>query len=470
MDHTPITREEAARELLFRESATDKVVDFARYTQATYEADPFHHLLGEYLEKVERGEIDRLMINTPPRHGKSELASIKFPAWFMARNPHNNVIQASYNLEQATRSSRKTRDIIEGEEFSRVFPQVKMSGHSRAADRWMLENGQEYFGVGVGTGATGKGGHLIIIDDPYKDSEECDSPTIREKVWDWYNSVILTRLERGGRLIIIQTRWHYDDLSGRLLEAEKKGGDKWTVLKLPAICTDPENDPMGRSMGEALSPGRRNVDELLRIKRGITQRFWSAMFQQEPISEEGAMFQARWFDEATRIPVKMKRVRAWDFGSTTNGDYTAGVLMARDFQTGEFYIEDVIRDRVSPMKVEQLVMETAIKDRQKYGHVQILIPQDPGQAGVSQSTAYIRRMAGFPIKAVRPSGPKETRAAGLAAQAEAKMVKIKPASWNKEFLEELSLFPLGSHDDQVDAAADAFNGLLGPGQAKILDW
>jgi predicted phage terminase large subunit-like protein len=410
------------------------------------------------------------MINTPPRHGKSELASIKFPAWFMARNPHHNIIQASYNLEQATRSSRFTRDIIEGDAFDRVFPEIKMSPQSRAADRWMLANGQEYFAVGVGTGATGKGGHIFIIDDPHKDSEEADSPTMREKVWDWYNSVVYTRLERGGRVIVIQTRWHYDDLSGRLLQNAKKGGDKWVELNLPAICTDPATDLMKRDIGEALSPGRKNEKELERIKDNLSPRFWSAMFQQQPISDEGAMFKADWFEETNRIPLGMKRVRAWDFGSSTTGDYTASVLMARDPKDGTFYIEDVIRERISHMKVEQLVMNTAINDRKKYGSVQIIIPQDPGQAGVVQANAYIRRLAGFRIKAVRPSGDKETRASGLAAQAEARMVKIKPGLWNKAFIEELSLFPLGSNDDQVDAAADAFNGLLGPGQARILDW
>lgn len=799
-----ITPEMAAQEILFRQSARENLIDFARYTQKTYEADPFHYLLAEYLEKVERGEIDRLMINTPPRHGKSELASIKFPAWFMARNPNRNVIQASYNLEQATRSSRFTRDIIEGDYFDRVFPEVKMSPQSRAADRWMLDRGQEYFAVGVGTGATGKGGHCLtaetrietengpmtiaeivalprpvrvlsydhdlqalvwkrcvaraerivdgiyritttsgrvveasaehpfyangryipaseiaagdrlvravrvgcgedglrvresgearnqesllwegvlvagaergedrrtnvsdmfcgvadgkiasldlllgslsgcctdserktqnqaesagslvrvlqhdvstavgdntvllahlqgsdarlrddgtcqselagrcepgsssttcgeglqedqtpdlgkrfvpmrgvqlsggsggashqherlgqsvleprdavrdvshdvarcgafetqedfvalvefvrvptqvfniqvdgtenffaedilthncfIIDDPHKDSEEADSPTMREKVWDWYNSVVYTRLERGGSVIVIQTRWHHDDLSGRLLANAKKGGDKWVELNLPAICMDPETDLMGRELGQALSPGRKNERELERIRENLTPRFWSAMFQQQPVSDEGAMFRADWFEETNRIPLGMKRVRAWDFGSNTDGDYTAGVLMARD-KDGVFYIEDVIRERVSHMKVEQLVLNTALNDRKKYGSVQIIIPQDPGQAGVVQASSYIRKLAGYRIKAIRPTGDKETRASGLAAQAEARMVKIKPALWNKAFLEELSLFPLGTNDDQVDAAADAFNGLLGPGRAAILDW
>jgi predicted phage terminase large subunit-like protein len=463
---TDVSPEAAAAEILRRRRARDSVIGYAEYVQPGYEADPFHILLGQKLEAVYRGEIDRLIINTPPRHGKSQLASIHFPAWFMAKLPDTNVIQASYNLDQAKRASRFTRNIIQGDMFSKVFPDVSMSPESHAADRWMLESGQEYFAVGIGTGATGKGGHLIIIDDPLKDREEADSEARRQTVWDWYQDVVYTRLERGARIIVILTRWHFDDLAGRLIKAEEQGGDKWDQLILPAICEQEEGDPLGRKVGEALAPGRKTAQELMRIKRAVGERTWSALFQQKPISTEGAIFLDSWFPAAERIPGVRTRVRAWDFASTTDGDYTVGVLMSRDPQ-GIFYVEDVIRFRGTPLQVERKVFETAASDGRS---VRIVIPQDPGQAGVAQAQSYIRRLAGYQIKAVRPTGPKETRAAGFAAQAEAGNVKLKPADWNKDFRDELAMFPLGAHDDQVDASSDAFNALLGPKKAQVLDW
>lgn len=469
----PVSPEEAALELLRRKKARTGLISYAEYVQPDYVADPFHYLLGEKLEAVERGEIDRLIICTPPRHGKSQLSSIHFPAWFMARNPGHNVIQASYNLDQATRASRFTRDFIRSEPFHNLFPHVGVAPESRAADRWALEREgdkiQEYFAVGIGTGTTGKGGHLIVIDDPIKDREEADSETRRQTIWDWYNDVIYTRLERGARIIVILTRWHFDDLAGRLLKAQESGGDRWDVLSLPALIETEEQallDPMGRTLGQELSPGRKTREELLRIKNAVGERTWSALFQQTPISTEGAMFLEEWFTKVDRAPAHRTKVRAWDLASTSDGDYTVGCLMSRD-AAGVFYVEDVIRFRGTPLEVERKVMETAARDGRS---VQIRIPQDPGQAGVAQAQNYIRKLAGYIVKAVRPTGPKETRAAPFAAQAEAGNVKLFPRDWNKAFIDELCMFPLGSHDDQVDAAADAFNALLGPKKAAVLDW
>jgi predicted phage terminase large subunit-like protein len=388
----------------------------------------------------------------------------------MARNPGTNVIQASYNLDQATRASRFTRDFIRSPAFNNLFPNVGVASDSRAADRWALERVQdkvqEYFAVGIGTGTTGKGGHLVIVDDPIKDREEADSETRRQTIWDWYNDVLYTRLERGARIIVILTRWHFDDLAGRLLKEAERGGDKWETLVLPAICEDPENDPMGREVGQALAPGRKTEEELARIKKAVGERTWSALFQQSPISTEGAMFIPEWFERVDRAPANRRKVRAWDLAASSGGDYTVGVLMSRDTQ-GTFYIEDVERFRGTPLEVEKKIFETARNDGRS---VEIRIPQDPGQAGVAQANSYIRRLAGYVIKAVRPTGPKETRAAPFAAQAEAGMVKILPRDWNRDFLDELAMFPLGSHDDQVDAASDAFNALIGPKKAAVLNW
>lgn len=486
-EQTEISPSEAAVELLRRKAARERLIGFTEYTMPKYTADPFHHLVAEKLEAVERGEIKRLMIFAPPRHGKSELSTRRFPAWFMARNPDKNVISASYNADFAKGFGRNVRDIIASKEFARLYPQVKIRSDNRAADEWELEQGGKYFAVGVGTGTTGRGAHLFMIDDPIKDRKEADSQTTREDQWNWYRDVVYTRLEEDAPIILTLTRWHYDDLAGRLVNLMKEGkGLPWEILELPALpivtySRDEETgrrapilnedgsvpgDALGRKPGDPLAPHRFSYESLLDRQDVLGGRSWAALYQQQPMTEEGGMFNASWFSTVDAAPAKRVRIRAWDFGATTDGDYTVGVLMSRDTD-GIFYVEDVIRFRGTPMQVEQKVRQTAMNDGRS---VQILIPQDPGQAGVAQSQSFIRMLAGWRVKAVRPTGPKVTRAEGLAAQAEARNVKLIRASWNQVFLDEVSTFPLGVNDDQVDAAADAFNGLLGPKKPMILDW
>ena len=194
-------------------------------------------MIAEKLEAVERGEIDRLMINMPPRHGKSELASRRFPAWFLGRHPNKSVIAASYNSDLAADFGRQVRNIVAAREYANLF-ETKLAEDSRAANRWNTDAGGSYVAAGVGTAITGGGADILLIDDPVKDREEADSEIQRQKVWDWYTSTAYTRLAPGGRIIVIQTRWHEDDLSGRLLVEQAKGGDKWEILELPAITSD----------------------------------------------------------------------------------------------------------------------------------------------------------------------------------------------------------------------------------------
>jgi predicted phage terminase large subunit-like protein len=484
-----VSPEEAAAELLRRRNGRKKLIDFTTYTKPTYIADPFHHLVAEKLEAVERGEILRLMIFAPPRHGKSELSTRRFPAFFMGRNPTKNVISASYNADFAKTFGREVRTIVQTKEFGTLFPEVGIRSDNRAADEWELEQGGKYFAVGVGTGTTGKGAHLFMIDDPIKDRKEADSPTVREDQWNWYRDVVYTRLEEDAAIILTLTRWHYDDIAGRLIELMNNGkGIPWDIVCLPALPDykrNPETkepillddgtvpgDLLRRRPNEPLAPNRFSLASLLDRQEVLGDRSWSALYQQQPMSQEGGMFQSDWFDiiSPAQLPPRRTRVRAWDLGATVDGDFTVGVLMSKD-SAGVFYIEDVVRVRDTPLEVERLIKRTAVTDGKS---VSIRIPQDPGQAGVSQSQNYIRKLAGFSVKAVRPTGPKITRAEAFAAQAEGRNVKLvqRPSGspWIQNFLDELSTFPLGSNDDQVDAAADAFNALLGPKTPRVLDW
>ena len=482
-----VSPEEAAAELLRRKRGREHLIDFTEYTLHKYYADPFHHLVAEKLEAVERGEIKRLMLFAPPRHGKSELSTRRFPAWYMARNPEKNIISASYNGDFATTFGRDVRNIVQGKEFKTLFPDAKIRTDNRAADEWELEKGGKYFAVGVGTGTTGKGANLFLIDDPIKDRKDANSASFRQDQWDWYRDVVYTRLEEDAAIVLTLTRWHYDDIAGRLIDLAQSGkGMPWDILYLPALPytkkrknedgTDGElilnedgtvpGDALGRKPNEPLAPNRFSLTSLRDRMDVLGERSFAALYQQQPMADDGGMFSASWFEAPGEMPARRVRVRAWDLAASADGDYTVGVLMSKDMN-GVFYIENVIRFRGSSLEVEKKIFDTARSD----GHsVQIVIPQDPGQAGKSQAQNFIRRLAGYRIKAIRPTGSKETRAAAFAAQCEGRNVKMVKAHWNECFTDELEMFPLGTNDDQVDAASDAFNELLGPRKAAILDW
>jgi predicted phage terminase large subunit-like protein len=481
-----VSPEEAAAEILRRRRGRERLIPFTEYTLPKYKADPFHNLVAEKLEAVERGEIKRLMLFAPPRHGKSELSTRRFPAYYMARNPEKNVISASYNGDFATTFGRDVRNIVKGNEFQTLFPTTKIRNDNRAADEWELEQGGKYFAVGVGTGTTGKGAHLFLIDDPIKDRKEVSSANFRQDQWDWYRDVVYTRLEEDAAIVLTLTRWHYDDIAGRLIDLANEGkGLPWEILYLPALpytkTVEREDgtkevivnedgsvpgDPLGRKPKEPLAPRRFSYAALMDRADVLGERSFAALYQQKPMADDGGMFSADWFEQPDEMPGRRVRVRAWDLAASADGDYTVGVLMSKD-QHGIFYIENVVRMRGSPLEVEKLIFETAKSDGRS---VQIILPQDPGQAGKAQVQSFIRRLAGYIVKAVRPTGPKETRAAAFAAQCEARNVKMLKGRWNDCFTDELETFPLGVNDDQVDAASDAFNALLGPRKAAVLDW
>ncbi|MGC0389313.1 phage terminase large subunit [Bradyrhizobium sp. USDA 241] len=485
--YTDVSPEEAAAEILRRRRGREHLIDFTQYTLPKYYADPFHFKVADALERVEQGLCKRLMIFAPPRHGKSELSTRRFPAYFMARNPSKNIISASYNSDFATTFGRNVRDIIKGREFERLFPSVKIRSDLRAADEWQLDydcGGGQYYAVGVGSGTTGKGAHLFLIDDPIKDRKEVKSASFRDDQWDWYRDVVYTRLEEDAAIVLTLTRWHYDDIAGRLIELMNDGkGIPWEILYLPALpyvkkTPDGEvilnedgtvpGDPLGRKHNEPLAPHRFSYNALMDRLDVLGERSFAALYQQQPMSDDGGMFRGDWFVPVSvaDLPARRVRVRAWDLAASADGDYTVGVLMSKD-ASGIFYIENIIRFRGSPLEVEKKIFETAKNDGRS---VQIFLPQDPGQAGKSQVQGFIRRLAGYIVKTARPTGSKEVRAAAFAAQAEAGNVRMVPGHWNTCFTDELETFPLGTYDDQVDAASDAFNTLLGPKKAAVLDW
>lgn len=454
--------ERAQAELSRRKAARSGCLAFTQYTMPGYRVGPQHQLLCEKLDAVERGEIKRLMVFMPPRHGKSELTSKRFPAWFLGRNPGKQVITASYSADLAQDFGRHARNIVASSEFAALFPGVGVAGDSAARDKWHTTKGGVYTAAGVAGSLTGKGAHVALIDDPIKGRQEAESDTVRNAAWDWYRSVLRTRLMPGGAIVLVLTRWHPDDLAGRLLEEMQNGtGESWDVLSLPAIA-DSADDALGRQIGEPLWPGVFDLAELEAIKKAIGPRDWSSLYQQQPTPGEGTLFKAATIPVVDAAPTGGTLVRRWDLAATKqigsrDPDWTVGVKMAR-YPDGRFGVLDVVRLRGDPTEVEAAITSMASLDGVG---TEIVLPQDPGQAGVAQARYLTGRLAGYRVRAIRETGDKATRAAPFASQANAGNVFLVRAPWNRAFLEELQQFPSGSHDDQVDAAAGAFSELCG---------
>lgn len=288
---------EAAAELLSRRSARRSLLAFAEYTHPSWTTGEHHRRICDMLERVERGEVRRGMIFAPPRHTKSELASRRFPAWFLGRNPTKQIITATYAADFAVDFGADVRDIIRSQDCRNVFPGLALHPDRKAASRWRTTEGGIYIAAGVGGPITGRGAHLALIDDPVKNREDADSARKREKVWRWYNSTLYTRLMPDAALLLMMTRWHEDDLAGRLL---KQGG--WEVLELPAIA----NEDTDREA--ALWPEWFPLEELLEKRSKLPAREWSALYQQRPTTDQGAYCRREWFEQRYDTPPNHLRI------------------------------------------------------------------------------------------------------------------------------------------------------------------
>ena len=420
-------------------------------------------IIADVAERVITGELKRVMLFVPPRHGKSETISRLFSGYYLMRHPDRYVGLSSYSAELAYVLSRAAQ-----EHYLRAGGVV--STGASAVKHWETGTGGGLWAAGVGGPITGKGGHLLLIDDPLKNAEEAGSELVREKQKEWYRSTFYTRAEPDAAIIVIQTRWHQDDLSGWLLSEESVEEDaqpeRWHIVNLPAIaeaspkfpatCT---TEPDWRMPGEALCPERYPVEKLRKIEKRVSEYYWSALYQQRPHPKAGLYFKDEWFQRVGAVPANCQRIRYWDKAGADQGkgDWTVGVLMARD-DNGFYYVEDVVRGQWTAFPRNQKIIATAENDRAKYGRVQICIEQPPGLAKESTDT-IIRQLAGFPVRPDPVHRDKAERAEPFKDQCEAGNVKLVRGDWNPTYLAELTSFPTGKHDDQVDASSGAFNQL-----------
>lgn len=451
-----------------RALAQQHLIDFTRWTYPQYRADPAHWLIAEHLEKVIRGDITRLMVFAPPQHGKSELVSRRFPAFWLAKRPDAPVILTSYAASLAESHSYEARTCVESEAYAELFPDVKIRQDSRAKDHWRIAGKRGgMLAVGVGGPITGHGAFLGVIDDPFENWEQAQSLTQRNRVWEWWRGTFRTRIWENGAIILVCTRWHEDDLAGRLLSEQ---GERWTILRLPALAeTQKERDeshaliglpaglpdPLRRQAGEALCPHRYSAGALGLIRLDVGGVVWYAEYQATPRQPEGNKFKRQWFQIVDAAPTGAKRIRYWDKAGTEGaGDYTAGVLMA--VHDGRYYVIDVVRGQWSDWQREETIRLTAEVDGPE---VEVWIEQEGGSGGKDSAQATVRNLAGFTVHAEVASGDKAVRASPFAAQCEAKNVFLVRSDWNAAYIGELCAFPNGTNDDQVDGSSGAFNKL-----------
>jgi predicted phage terminase large subunit-like protein len=407
-------------------------------------------LLDEAFVAAVTGGAKRIIVEMPPRHGKSEFFSRWVPSWYLGQFPNKRIILSSYEAKFAATWGRRARDTME--EFgSHVFG-VKVSQGSSAANQWEIagyEGGMQT--AGAGGALTGKGCDLLIVDDAIKNSEEAFSQTIRDGVWDWWCSTAYTRLEPDGIAAVIHTRWHEDDLIGRLRKDMEAGGEQWNIISFPAI----------NERNEALWPERFSLERLREIEHQVGGYFWNALYQQRPTAKEGSFFKIGNVRIVDAVPAGLRYVRAWDLAATEDdGDYTAGVKIGTDGK-GSFFVVDVERGQWATDERDRRLRSAAENDGKECKQ---RLPEDPGQAGKSQALSMTRLLAGFSVKTVRVSGDKQTRADPFSSQFNAGNVFLlsdagQEKKWVKAFIEELRTFPRGKHDDQVDAASDAFDEL-----------
>ena len=451
--------------------AYDSLLEFTQHTFPAYRAEPVHRLIAATLDRAVSGELKRLMIFAPPQHGKSELVSVRLPPYWLGHHPNSPVILTSYGASLAENKSRQARRVVESEEFKVLFGKTT-SQESRAVSHWELEGHRGgLLAAGVGGPIIGHGAMLGLIDDPVENWEQAQSVTYRERTWEWWRSTFRPRIWEDGIIVLIMSRWHEDDLAGRILKEQR---DDWEVLRLPALAESQEardfcnarlglalglSDPLGRQEGEALAPLRFSRNTLLQIQRDVGSVVWGAEYQGFPTAAAGNRFKRAWFQisEVPGWPVEV--VRYWDkAGTASSGAWTCGVLMAR-YPSGNCRVEDVVRGQWSSLEREIVIKQTAIMDAARYRRLAIWVEQEPGSGGKESAESTVLNLAGYNIRADRPTGAKEVRAEPFAAQCEAGNVWLAGGAWNQSYIDELISFPHSVYKDQVDASSGAFNKL-----------
>lgn len=499
------------QELARREFLKKDLLAFTKLFEPQYVAGWVHkdicHRLERFSQEIVMGRSPRLMLLMPPRHGKSLLASQIFPAWHLGHRPDHEIINVGYNVDLPTRFSRRVREILAQTEYGLVFPDTQLDTRSQSVEAWLTTARGGFTAAGRGGGITGKGAHVLIVDDPIKNMEEADNFEIREKLEDWYFSTAYTRLAPGGGVLVIETMWHDDDLAGRLMSKMEFEGDadRFEVIRYPAISTeyeyrhqetyemvhsdipDPELLSSGyellREPGQALHEDRYSLEYLQRVRSNMASRIWSALYQQNPVPEEGLFFRQEWIHLAPGCPSFSNRrfFIAWDFAISQKqrADYTVGVCLMQD-ERDNLYVVDLVRFKGDTQRIthefigmiqrwsrfEGCSIQLGVEDGQIWKSLKPML-----KAQMREERTYVS------IEPMQALTDKESRARALQGRMEhRKLFFFEDSPWLQEVQRELLRFPAARHDDIVDALSWAVRLATGkqpkkpPMRQKLKSW
>ena len=427
-----------------REKAQNQFMPFVHHVYDGFIEGRHHRIIAEKLEKIATGELKRLIVNMPPRHSKSEFASYLMPAWFLGRNPKLKIIQATHNTELAVRFGRKVRNLIETESYYEIFPETKLKADDKAAGRWGTEAGGEYFAAGVGAAVTGRGADLFIIDDPHSEQDALSEGAF-DNAYEWYTSGPRQRLQPGGAIILVMTRWGTKDLTGKLMKAQANDvmSDEWEVVEFPAIM--PSDKP--------LWPEFWNKDDLLKVKAALPVSKWNAQWQQQPTAAEGAIVKREWWQtwEKEDVPPVKYIMQSYDtaFSKKETADYSAittwGVFQPEEGGADHIILLDARRGRYNFPELKEVALE-----EYDYWEPDMVIIE--AKATGTPLTDELRR-TGIPVLNYTPAKGRDkvTRMHTVAPIFEAGMVWAPEKKFADEVIEECAAFPNGDHDDFVDS-------------------
>ena len=457
--------------LLAKEEAQVKFIKFAKLMWPEFILGRHHKIMADAFERVLNGECKRLIVNMPPRHTKSEFASYLLPAWFLGRFPGKKVIQASHTAELSVGFGRKVRNLVNKDEYRDIFPDTALQADSKAAGRWNTSLGGDYFAIGVGGAVTGKGADLLIIDDPHSEQEATlaeSSPEIYDKTYEWYTSGPRQRLQPGGAIVIVMTRWSKRDLTGKVIKSSvQREGEEWEVIEFPAIMPS----------GKALWPEFWSLEELSTLRNELPHSKWSAQYQQDPTSEVSAIVKREWWKiwEKEDPPPCEFVLMSWDtaFERNTRADYSACTVWGIFYQTNDTPsdfdndAENERNDRLRGVPQANIILLNAYRDRLEFPELKRLVLEEyktwePDSIIIEKKASgapliYELRSMGIPVQEFTPTrgNDKITRLNAVSDIFASGRVWYPPTRWAEEVIEEIASFPSGEHDDYVDSTSMA---------------
>lgn len=431
-----------------RELCQEKFIKFVERVWPTFISGAHHKRMAEAFERVANGTCKRLIINMPPRHTKSEFASYLLPAWFLGKFPHKKVIQASNTGELAVGFGRKVRNLVDSEVYNNIFPNLALQADSKAAGRWNTSKGGDYFAIGVGGTVTGKGADVLIIDDPHSEQEAAmaaSNPEIYDKVYEWYTSGPRQRLQPGGAIVVVMTRWAQRDLTGQVLKsAAQRSGEEWEVIEFPAIL------PSGRP----LWPQFWSLEELSALREELPNAKWQAQYQQNPVGNESAIVKRDWWKwwEKDDPPVCEYILQSWDtaFEKTQRADYSAGTTWGIFACEEDNFAPNIILLNTYKKRVEfPELKRDVMREYNEYEPDSLIVEKKASGAPL----IYDLRAMGIPVQEYTPSKGQDkiARLNSVSDIIASGKVWVPQTRWAEELVDEVAAFPSGEHDDLVDA-------------------